>query len=58
MRTSNFLWKQEPVYRGVVAAEADLVAARDDAATADDPTALDQSLPVPWEWWPSGQAAR
>ena len=57
MHSNNFPWHQEPS-RVAVAADADRAPARDDQATVDDPTAFDQSLPVPWEWWPSASAAK
>ena len=58
MHSSKFLWHQEAAHRVAVAAAVDRAPARDDRATADDPTAFDQSLPVPWEWWPSAPTAK
>jgi hypothetical protein len=41
---------------GAAAVETDAAAAREAAAAQDDAMDFDQSLPVPWEWWPASAA--
>ena len=55
MRSTNFMRHRERDAGAAIEAASDPAAARDGAA--DDAADFDQSLPVPWEWWPESRAA-
>jgi hypothetical protein len=56
MRLAQFMPRHDRAIDLGAAVETDPAAARCAQAAQDEVMDFDQSLPVPWEWWPASAA--